>query len=139
MYIDTSALVPLYALETDSARCEAIVSAGDGLFSSELVIGEMTGTLLAKERAGLITPALRAEIQSKFDEHVAAGLVRLISLNGMTVHEGAEIMHRVHPLPLRTLDALHLATCLGVEAGPLFTRDQRMRAAAVKLGVPLAD
>ncbi len=139
MYIDTSALVPLYALEADSARCESIVSARDGLFSSELVTGEMTGTLLAKERAGLISPALRAEIQLKFDEHVAAGLVRLISLNGMTVHECVEIMHRVHPLPVRTLDALHLATCLSVEAGPLFTRDQRMRAAAVKLGIPLAD
>jgi predicted nucleic acid-binding protein len=99
----------------------------------------MTGTLLAKERAGLIPPALRAEIQLKFDEHVASGVVRLISLKGMTVHEGAEIMHRVHPLALRTLDALHLATCLSVEAGPLFTRDHRMRAAAVKLGIPLAD
>jgi predicted nucleic acid-binding protein len=39
---------------------------------------------------------------------------------------------------LRTLDALHLATYGGIEAGPLFTRDKRMREAARRMDYPLA-
>jgi len=42
---------------------------------------------------------------------------------------------RVHPhVRLRTLDAIHLATFAGLEAGPLFSRDKRMQAAAKLLG-----
>jgi predicted nucleic acid-binding protein len=37
-------------------------------------------------------------------------------------------------VPLRTLDALHLATFGAIEAGPLFSLDRRMVAAAKLLG-----
>jgi len=48
-------------------------------------------------------------------------------------------MGELHPgVPLRTLDAIHLATYLDVEAGPLFTRDPRMLQAAAFMGLPLA-
>jgi predicted nucleic acid-binding protein len=44
-------------------------------------------------------------------------------------------MLRVHPhVPLRTLDAIHLATFQSVVAGPIFTKDKRMLAAAKLLG-----
>jgi len=48
-------------------------------------------------------------------------------------------LDELHPnVPLRTLDALHLATYLSVETGPLFTKDIRMRQAAARLGLSLA-
>ena len=48
-------------------------------------------------------------------------------------------MVKVHPqVPLRTLDALHLATYAGIEAGPRFTRDKRINDAARRLEFPLA-
>jgi hypothetical protein len=51
------------------------------------------------------------------------------------IREANEMMLRVHPqVPLRTLDAIHLATYGSVVAGPLFTKDKRMRAAARLLG-----
>jgi predicted nucleic acid-binding protein len=44
-------------------------------------------------------------------------------------------MLKVHPhVPLRTLDAIHLATYESVVTGPIFTKDKRMRAAARLLG-----
>jgi predicted nucleic acid-binding protein len=44
----------------------------------------------------------------------------------------------VHPaVPLRTLDALHLATFHAVSAGPLFSKDKRMNAAARRLHLPV--
>ena len=49
-------------------------------------------------------------------------------------------MLEVHPhVPLRTLDAIHLATYLSVITGPLFTKDARMRDAARLLEIPLVE
>jgi predicted nucleic acid-binding protein len=62
----------------------------------------------------------------------------LIPLDGLIVREAAEIMAKVHPrVPLRTLDALHLATFAGIESGPLFSLDRRMVEAARMLGFTL--
>ena len=55
------------------------------------------------------------------------------------MREAAEMIARVHPqVPLRTLDAIHLATFGGLEVGPLFTGDRRMIDAARLLAFPLA-
>lgn len=74
-----------------------------------------------------------------FDAHVAEGAVQLIPLNNLVVAEAVGLMTQVYPdVLLRTLDAIHLASYLSVDAGPLFTRDKRMLAVARKLGLPLA-
>lgn len=53
--------------------------------------------------------------------------------------EAAALLGELSPeVALRPLDALHLATCLSVDAGPLLTRDTRMREAAALLGLSLA-
>lgn len=139
MYLDTSVAVAIYARETNSEKFEAIVADSGGFFSSELLLGEMTRALLAKEKNQIISIALRKAIQAKFEEHVADGTVQLVALNGLVMREATAVMEQVYPdVLLRTLDAIHLATYLSVEAGPLFTRDKRMLAAAKKLGIPLA-
>lgn len=139
MYLDTSAAVKLYCREKGSEECEAIAATADGFFSSELYQAELHGALLAKERAGIISAKLRAHIWRSFESHLAEGSMQLVALNGLVVREAIEIMSQIHPdVPLRTLDAIHLATYLSVDAGPLFTRDVRMLAAARKLNIPLA-
>jgi predicted nucleic acid-binding protein len=51
-----------------------------------------------------------------------------------------DIMLRLHPqVPLRTLDAIHLATCISIVAGPLFTTDKRMIEAATALKIPFLN
>jgi len=42
-------------------------------------------------------------------------------------------------VPLRSLDALHLATADQLQDWPLVTSDQRLREAALHLGYPLND
>ena len=139
MYLDTSVAVAIYAREADSDKFEGIVAGGGGFFSSELLLGEITRALLAKEKNKNISPALREAIQTKFQEHVTDGTVQLIALNGLVMREATDLMRLVYPgVLLRTLDAIHLATYLSVDAGPLFTRDRRMLEAANKLGIPLA-
>lgn len=139
MYLDTSVLVKLYCREDGAAECEAVASRADGFFSSELLHGELCSALLGKERNRLISPGLRAEIWQLFLDHVGEGRIQLLALNGIVVREAADVMTQLHPeIPLRTLDAIHLATYLSVDAGPLFTRDKRMLEAARKLGLSLA-
>ncbi len=138
MYIDTSAVVKLYIGEPDSDACEATV-AGATLVSSRLLYCEFRSALLGKVSRGIISAELRAEVWQEFEKDVAAQKIRLVSLNDMLVQDAAELLHELHPdVPVRTLDALHLATYLSVETGPLFTRDFRMHQAAVQLGLTLA-
>ncbi|MBC8041418.1 MAG: type II toxin-antitoxin system VapC family toxin [Opitutaceae bacterium] len=138
MYIDTCIAVKLYTREPDSEECQQI-AAGHRLVSSELLYTELWSALLAKERTGVLTSAWRQKVWQLFEEHLVDDVIELVALDGHVVREAAEVMARVHPaVPLRTLDALHLATYGGIEAGALFTRDKRMIEAARRLEYPLA-
>ena len=52
---------------------------------------------------------------------------------------GEVIKQCIEQVPLRTLDAIHIASCLLLRAYPLVTNDQIMRAAAEMLRLPLLD
>lgn len=139
MYLDTSVLVKRYVAEPDSDHVDEVV-VGFTLVSSELVLGEFWSALLAKERAKAISQEMREEIWKTFLGEVEEGVLRLIPLDGVMIREANELMLRVHPhVPLRTLDAIHLATYGSVITGPLFTKDKRMLAAAKMLGFATVD
>jgi predicted nucleic acid-binding protein len=139
MYLDTSVLIKLYVNEPDSVACDG-VARGHNLVSSDLAYGEVLSALLANERAKRLSPAERLLAWNRFHEDRENGKLFLVPLNGLVVQEAAELMEEVHPhVPLRTLDAIHLATFLSIDAGPLFTRDKRMLEAARRLNLPLAE
>jgi predicted nucleic acid-binding protein len=138
MYLDTSVVVKLYTHESDSTACEEVVE-GHKVVSSELLYAELWSALLAKERAGVLSTAKRETVWELFETHLLEDEITLIELDGLIVRDAAEIMAMVHPtVPLRTLDALHLATFAAIEGGPLFSRDRRMIAAAKMLGFATA-
>lgn len=138
MYLDTSVLVKIYTREADSVACEQVIE-GHKIVSSELLYAEMWSALLAKERGGVLTEDQRFRTWDLFESHLLDDVVELMRLDGVIVREAAEIMAKVHPrVPLRTLDALHLATFASVESGPLFSVDRRMVDAARLLGFTLA-
>lgn len=138
MYIDTSALVKLYLAEPGSEECEATV-AGETLATSRLTVLEFRSALWGKVSRGIIPVELRDEVLREFEKDVTARRVLLVSLTDLVLSDASEVMEAVQPgVALRSLDALHLATFMGVEAGPLFTLDKRMLKAAAQLGLPLA-
>jgi predicted nucleic acid-binding protein len=139
MYVDTSVLVKLYIREPDSEACEATV-AGTTLVSSRLLYCEFRSALLGKVSRGIISSELRAEVWQEFEKDIAEHKIRFASLNDILLQDAADLLSDLHPnAPLRTLDALHLATYLNIEAGPFFTKDLRLLQAAVQLGLPLAS
>jgi uncharacterized protein len=133
MYLDTSVLVKRYVAEPDSHHVLDVV-VGFTLVTSELAVAEMWSAVLAKERNGLPVEA-RQRAWSAFMGDIENDVLRLIPLDGVMIRDANEMMLRVHPqVPLRTLDAIHLATYDSVTTGPIFTKDKRMLAAAKLLG-----
>ena len=139
MYLDTSVLVKRYVAEPDSEQVDEVV-VGFTLVSSELALGEVWSALLAKERNKALSVAAREQVWRAFLGDIDDGVLRLIPLDGVMIREANEMMLRVHPhVPLRTLDAIHLATYDSVTTGPIFTKDKRMIAAAKLLGFAVVE
>ena len=139
MYLDTSVLVKLYVNEPDSAACDGVAK-GNSLVTSELAYGEVLSALLAHERAKRLTEAERERAWERFLKDHEEDRIHFLALSGVIMQEAVEVMEEVHPrVPLRTLDAIHLATFLSVDAGPMFTKDTRMLEAARRLNLPLAE
>jgi predicted nucleic acid-binding protein len=134
VYLDSSVLVKRYVQEPDSGHVDQVV-VGAAIVSSDLAFGEVWAALLAKERAGDVSVAVRELAWRAFQEDVQEGVLRLIPIDGVMIREANELMYRVHPhVPLRTLDAIHLATYQSVITGAIFTKDKRVHAAAKLLG-----
>ena len=139
MYLDTCVLAKLFIRESDSEDCLELVS-GSVIVSSELAYGELFSALLRKERTGELTTANRALLWAEFERQVEQENIYLARLDGAVIRQAQEVMLTVHPhVPLRTLDAIHLATYLSVITGPLFTKDKRMMDAARLLNIPLVE
>ena len=141
-YWDTSALAKLYVAEPDSALFEhksaterqAPVTAGVTLF-------EMRRVAFRKEADGLVRPLFAETILQKLAANVQTGGVRVVEGELAVVAEFDRIMaacyRRNPPLPLRTLDALHLASARVARETEVVATDKRLREAALFLGFTL--
>ena len=137
MYLDTAIIVKLLAREPDSEWFDTAL-VGHPLESSELALAEVRSALLSKERAGQITSRERIRAGEKFAALVEEDLVRLLPLNRMVIERAIALQVACHPrIPLRTLDALHVATCDLHRCGTLATTDARMRAACEQFAIGL--
>jgi predicted nucleic acid-binding protein len=137
MYLDTAILVKLLVREPDSDWFNRALL-GQHFETSELAVAEVHSALLAKERAGHLSVSERGRAAAKFNEMLAEDLVRLLPLNRIVLDRACAIQQACHPRnPLRTLDALHVATCDLHQCGVLSTTDARMRAACEQLAIAL--
>jgi predicted nucleic acid-binding protein len=137
MYLDSAIIVKLLVREHDSAWFEKNLT-GQRFETSELALSEVCGALLFKERATEIVPAERVRALVKFSSMVEDEAIVIHSLNHKVIERAHAIQLACHPrVPLRTLDALHVATCDLHHGGMLATTDRRMRAACEQLGIAL--
>lgn len=139
MYLDSAILVKLVVHEPDSEFFVDLVDGQTGTCTSELAIAECRSALARKLREGDLDA-----------EAYAAAWKILLALwshgGGLTLHPVSQSMlFQAEELidqcagraPLRSLDAIHLATCIRLRAPPLITNDAAMRKAAAVLGIPL--
>jgi predicted nucleic acid-binding protein len=123
-YVDTS--VALHALlpggDVRAIAWFESVDEADELFSSALIELE-------------IARVLRRESLDLTDGRAVLDRLNLISVDGFTLRAAAAIEPHV-----KTLDSIHLATCLQLGEGvTLITHDLTMAQAAETLGVPTHD
>ena len=137
MYLDSGIIVKLLIREPDSLFFNNALS-GRVLDSSELCLTEVSSALLAKERAGGISPRLRQNAVARFHQLISDDTLRLFPLDRRVLDRASAILQACHPLlALRTLDALHVATCDLFHCEALCATDQRMRSAAAQLAISL--
>jgi predicted nucleic acid-binding protein len=134
MYLDSCIIVKLLVAEPDS---EFFISSLEGqpLVTSELAQTEVFSALLARERAGKISAKDRRLAWHEFEARIAAKEIRIENLNSLVLHKATHLLERCHPkVPLRTLDAIHLAAADLCHDFPLVTTDARLRDAATLMG-----
>jgi predicted nucleic acid-binding protein len=141
-YWDTSTLVKLYAKEPDSALFEvqALIAAA-GTVTSRIALYESRATFQRKEAEGNLHPGAAQKLYSELLQDVAMGEVRLVELGADVEREYGQVLtlcYQQSPrIPLRTLDALHLASARVAGETELVVTDKRMRDAAKLLGFSL--
>ena len=137
MYLDTGILVKLLTPEPETMFFERKLQ-GHPLVTSELALVEVKSALFAKERGKLISCEDRLRAEAKFAEMIEKEILEVRDLNSLTLRKATQVIQACHPeVPLRALDALHVAACDLAQEFPLCTTDGRMHAAAQKVHVPV--
>lgn len=133
MYIDTSLLVPYYCPEALSQMAERTLRADSHPTVSDLIEVEFFSALARKVRTQDMSAADARRTGEQFVDHLRAGLYSRIAIERRHYDAARGWLARFS-LPLRTLDALHLAVA-GAEGLRLATADQNLSRSARRLGV----
>jgi len=110
MYLDSCVIVKLVNHEPDSEAYHRLV-AGEFVVTSELTVVEVRSALIGKERAGRISQRDRLKAWVLFQEKVREQEFLLLPLDRSVIERAGAVIDQCHPdVPLRTLDAIHVAT-----------------------------
>src|SRR5438046_1059440 len=111
MYLDSAIIVKLLVREPESEWFSRNL-AGHNFETSELALTEVRSALLSRERGGFFTPRERIAAAEKFFSMIESEFIRLLPLDRAVLDRANAIQSACHPhAPLKTLDALHVATC----------------------------
>ena len=136
MYCDSCIIVKIYFPEANSGKVAIILGKTDFFHSSELVISEFKSAIARKFREGIIDRTEAKKIIEYFSADISDGKGQLLPVSREILGIAGEIILVLSPeVPLRTLDAVHLATCIEFSLGPLFSTDVLMLKASKKLGI----
>jgi predicted nucleic acid-binding protein len=136
IYLDTSALVPLFVLEATSAavvRWYERTRSQSELVSAVWCVTEFASALGLKQRVGAITEEQAGGAWMRFGRLVAADL-RLLPMEP-TVHYRAAEMTLDAASSLRAGDALHLACAEHAGATAMATLDEVLGRNALRLKI----
>jgi uncharacterized protein len=133
VYIDTSLLVPYYCPEALSEAAEQTLRADRRPTLSDLVEVEFFSGLARKVRAREMSAADATRTGQQFLNHLEAGFYARIAVQRRH-YEAARGWLARFTLPLRALDALHLAVA-DLDGLRLATSDQGLSRSAKTLGI----
>jgi predicted nucleic acid-binding protein len=133
IYADTSLLLPIYVPEANSELANRAVQGETELLISDLTVAEFLVGLARKVKLGTLPSERADEVRAAFEQHMSEGFLQRVALVGSHSEAAGQLASR-SPVMLRTLDAIHLAVAVELEA-TLATLDGRLSDAAHALGV----
>lgn len=133
IYLDTSALAPLYWQEALSEVIDDLLSNEPDPALSQLVEVELFLALSRRVRMGEISQEEAQAIANRFQCDIDDGFYRYLTIEPIHYTQARDWIARFE-VPLRTLDALHLAIAFSYEI-PLVTADTGLATSATALGV----
>jgi predicted nucleic acid-binding protein len=136
-YIDTSALAKCYIREPRSLDVLDWADAQDEIVTSPLTLVEFRCVLARRRRARQIDLSLERVALAEFDRDVQARW-RIQQDAVSLFSEARQLIDLIPELPLRALDALHLAYARHHGATSFATADKNQAEAARALGIPIA-
>jgi uncharacterized protein len=139
LYVDSSALAKLYVPEAESEKLDAYLRGRIGLMISELAITEVLSAVARRKREGELQPELANRIRDAVLADADSGSFARLHLDPAVHREAERLLLAVTSMPLRTLDALHLALAFSGAATHVLTFDRRMREAALQSGLNVID
>lgn len=137
-YWDTSTLGKLYVPEPDSVDFEKKAAGEPIILAARLALYEMRRVAFRKESEGLIPPGSAEAVLAQVNQDITAGEIRIVDLDSRVEAEFNVLMatcyRRTPPLPIRTFDAVHLASARVSGETEIVATDKRLRDAAKLLG-----
>ena len=109
VYFDTSALAKWYLREAQSDEVEAYIQANGPVAISDLTVVEMRSLLARHRREKNIDIGLEGQVFATFQEDIRQGFLVCHPFPSGLALATTNLLTLLQDIPLRTLDALHLA------------------------------
>ncbi|MBN8474366.1 type II toxin-antitoxin system VapC family toxin [Sulfuritalea sp.] len=133
IYADTSALVKRYLEEPFSTEFDALFQQG-AMAISRLTVVELRCALARRRRNREIDALRENRINAELAADVQDGALHLGSVGDGDFNAAYHLIGRLADIPLRSLDALHLAAAGQIGADAFATADKTQAEAATALG-----
>lgn len=138
VYLDTSALIKRYIPERHSDRFEDYFATRAATLISRLTFIELRSTLARKRREHRLNVAQEQAALQEVRTDIQDGVIVVHSMSDADFVNAYHLMDEMPDIPLRSLDALHLAVARDRGATELATADDVMRRAGTQLGFAVA-
>ena len=133
IYFDTSALAKWYLNEAQSEDVETYIHAQGPVDISDLTVVEMRCLLARRRREGHLDADTELRVFATFQEEIRRGILIRHELFDGIADAALNLLSMLPAVPLRTLDAFHLAIAKHIQAEVMATADRIMADAAAAL------
>ncbi|MEZ5536442.1 MAG: type II toxin-antitoxin system VapC family toxin [Thiolinea sp.] len=134
-YIDTSALAKWYLNEVGSGQFAEWMVSQEDTHISTLTMTEFRCLLARRERNRELGSLSARQIYTIFEQDIELGFLIVQEVKNADLQEALVQIERLANLPLRTLDAMHIAIAERQQMDAIASADKVMLAAAEQLGM----
>jgi hypothetical protein len=135
IYFDTSALAKWYINEAKSEDVEQYIREQGPVSISDLTVVEMRCLLARRRREKSIDAKMETEIFATFQEDIREKFLICHKLPEGWAAGAVNLLAVLSDIPLRTLDAMHLAIAKDLTVDILATADKIMASGAKAMGI----